>query len=197
MLRFLFLCFPFANAATLFTAVAASGNTDIHMAPLAASAQHLWLHRDTSAYCPNEPDQCPPGNLTAFGMADSLEGTLSMDVAVPGGQRVFVNQGGEIKYTLPHSAAVDTNSSISGWQLTPSVMSGFGKLSWAPETGGASGGFVACPGESGSGEWTVLAMMGDDGTSFVTAGCSLMEVLVPMTADGGYGIDGPAAWEYE
>src|SRR5438309_7217048 len=76
---------PAAFAQTTgFTAIAARSASPIHLQSINAAGLKFWIGKSTSSYCPSEvvPD-CPAGTDTVFAGGD---GTLSMDVEVPGGQ---------------------------------------------------------------------------------------------------------------
>ncbi|KAI9696638.1 MAG: hypothetical protein M1820_008087 [Bogoriella megaspora] len=78
-----------ANAA--FTALSARSASPIHLQEIVADGG-FWIGKETQSYCPStvEPN-CPPGNITVFDFP-SDDGSLFLDVEVPGGQqgtRVF------------------------------------------------------------------------------------------------------------
>ena len=66
-----------------------SGNPDVHLHFVAASDGQLFIGKPTASYCPTEVvgDACPAGNTTSFTAGD---GTLGMNVMVPGGQQVRI-----------------------------------------------------------------------------------------------------------
>ena len=67
-----------------FGVIAARSASPIHLQPIAASGERLWIGKDTASYCPPQVGKnCPPGTNTNFGGG---EGTLGMGAIVPGGQ---------------------------------------------------------------------------------------------------------------
>jgi len=106
-------------------------------------------------------------------------------------RKVYVNPAGQIKYTQAHSASMDPNSTVTGWDYHPSVTRGFGLLSWATEFGH---GFIACPATDGTaGAYTIQTITGDA----LPAQCEQVDLLVPEETDtGSTGVDGVTAWQY-
>lgn len=102
-----------------------------------ASGGKFWVNKDTSAYCPEgiEGLDCSayPGSQTVF---DGGNQTLSLSVAVPGGQQgthhsglyvlsmkillittfiVYIDEDGSLSYTQPHSGAMPNGSIATGF----------------------------------------------------------------------------------
>ncbi|OTA59230.1 hypothetical protein K449DRAFT_112216 [Hypoxylon sp. EC38] len=86
-----------------------------------ASGGKFFVHRNTSAYCPSGIDglDCSayPGSKTVFIGGND---TLSLDVAVPGGQQVYVAADGSLSYTTAHSAALPEGAIATGFSRTRS-----------------------------------------------------------------------------
>ena len=76
-------------AGQYFGVVAAHSASPIHLLPIEASGERLWIGKSTASYCPL-PDQgeCPNGTSTNF---DGGEETLGMGAEVPGGQIVYID----------------------------------------------------------------------------------------------------------
>lgn len=65
---------------------------------------------------------------------------MSMNVAVPGGQQVYVSSGGALSYTTAHSANIPQDAQRATFNYTPQTSdSGVGTLTFDNQ------GFVACP----------------------------------------------------
>ncbi|RDL31916.1 uncharacterized protein BP5553_09318 [Venustampulla echinocandica] len=105
-----------------------------------ASGRGFWIGKDSSSYCPVVKGlDCTafPGTSTVFAGGS---GTLSLDVAVPGGQQVFVGPDGALGYTGAHSASIPVGAVTTGFLRFQSVAGG----APVPMTFEGSG-FRACP----------------------------------------------------
>lgn len=79
-----------STSAQYFGVIAARSASPIHLQPLSASGEQIWIGKKTAAYCPKEVvgKNCPPGKETNFAGGD---GTLGMGTLVPGGQQVYID----------------------------------------------------------------------------------------------------------
>ncbi|KAI1093052.1 hypothetical protein F5B19DRAFT_172771 [Rostrohypoxylon terebratum] len=81
-----------------------------------ASGGKFYINNGTSAYCPDEVEglDCSayPGSKTVFTGGND---TLYLDVAVPGGQQVYVAADGSLSYTVAHSGALPEGANATGW----------------------------------------------------------------------------------
>ncbi|KAH6660284.1 hypothetical protein BKA67DRAFT_653478 [Truncatella angustata] len=81
-----------------------------------ANAGRFWLGKNATSYCPGEVE-----NLDCSKFATSStnfvggNGTLALDVSVPGGQQIYVAADGALGYTGPHSAAVPDGAITTGF----------------------------------------------------------------------------------
>jgi hypothetical protein len=73
-----------------FGLLAARSASPIHLQSINAAAQRLWIGRETSTYCPDVVEKCPPGDRTNFALSED-GGSMSMGAIVPGGQLVWVD----------------------------------------------------------------------------------------------------------
>ena len=67
------------------------------------------------------------------------------DVVVPGGQAIYVDPKGALRFTTPHSAYEPAGSSDGPFAYTPGTT--FGHWSY---TGQGASGFMACPSSNGT-----------------------------------------------
>ncbi|KAH7055971.1 hypothetical protein B0J12DRAFT_596909 [Macrophomina phaseolina] len=91
-------------------------NTPTLSGALHASGGSFWLHKPTTSFCPGESvlqAPCPPGNETSL-TGGGPDGRLSLNVAVPGGQQVFIGPRGLLRYTRAHSGDMPRGSITSG-----------------------------------------------------------------------------------
>lgn len=80
-------------SAQYFGVIAAHSGSPIHLSPLSANGEEIWIGKSTSAYCPKKvvgPKNCPKGKETNFAGGD---GSLAMGTEVPGGQQVYIDKG--------------------------------------------------------------------------------------------------------
>jgi hypothetical protein len=82
--------FTSVTASPYFGLLAARSASPIHLQPINAAAQRLWIGRETSTYCPDVVEKCPPGDRTNFALSED-GGSMSMGAIVPGGQLVWVD----------------------------------------------------------------------------------------------------------
>ncbi|KAK6334208.1 hypothetical protein TWF696_002709 [Orbilia brochopaga] len=179
--------------ASAYSFLALRSASPIHFGSLEASGLKIWIGKETSSYCPNPPEQCPPGNTTAFLISKDSSYTAAMDVAVPGGQQVYVDPSGALSYTQAHSASIPTGSFTVGFFLsnpddTENHLAYFTHC---------EGGFVACPIAPGQGPWQVFVQFTKGGLKDenVPSG-NATDCLGFSAATAGAPQDGPAAWQY-
>jgi len=77
-------------SAQYFGVIAAHSTAPIHLQPLAANGEHIWIGKKTSSYCPKAQvgKACPKGKFTTFAGGEK---TLGMGAIVPGGQQVYID----------------------------------------------------------------------------------------------------------
>ncbi|KAK3724378.1 hypothetical protein LTR37_001002 [Vermiconidia calcicola] len=125
--------------------IAARSASPIHLAPVAANGQRLWIGKKTASYCPDVVgDSCPRGRKTTFAGGD---GTLGS------GQQVYIDPAsGAIGYTQAHSASMPEGAITTGWTLDEDSNPSFGTLDWKR-------GLLACStkGDSSKGPWQIYA----------------------------------------
>jgi len=122
-----------------FGVIAARSGSPIHLEPLTASGSNFWLGGKSATYCPSEVvPNCPNTTETV------IYGEHYLDVEVPGGQAIYVDPRGALRFTQAHSAYEPTGSSQGPFVYTPpsSPSSTFGHWSY---TGAGASGFMACP----------------------------------------------------
>ncbi|KAG9758775.1 hypothetical protein KCU73_g3724, partial [Aureobasidium melanogenum] len=102
-----------------FGGLAIHSGSPVHLSAINANGNFFWLNKETSSYCPNTTvTSCPEGKYTYF---EGGNNTLSLNVEVPGGQRVYVAQDGSLGYTIPHgSVSGSQNVSYTGFNLRDS-----------------------------------------------------------------------------
>ncbi|PKX95949.1 putative IgE-binding protein [Aspergillus novofumigatus IBT 16806] len=120
-----------SNSTSKFSVMSARSASPVHLLPLNAAHGTFWLGESPSTFCPESVEKvggCPPGTTTRFASESAL------DVAVPGGQRIYVDPRGALRFTTAHS----------------------GYIPPAPPPGAS--GFVACPKSNGTAtHWQVYA----------------------------------------
>ncbi|KAL3435546.1 hypothetical protein BDV09DRAFT_167254 [Aspergillus tetrazonus] len=140
-----------AEQPAAFTVMAARSASPIHFLPLTASGQSFWLGGNTTTYCPL-PSNCPPGNTTVLA---GNGGSLS--VVVPGGQQIYVDPTGALRFTQAHSAYIPPGSSLGPFEYIPGPEgSVFGHYMYS---GWGASGFMACPTEDN--RWKVFGALGN------------------------------------
>ncbi|RHZ73306.1 hypothetical protein CDV55_104441 [Aspergillus turcosus] len=170
-----------STSTSKFSVMSARSASPIHLLPMNAAHGGFWLGDSPSTFCPDSIEQvggCPPGTSTRFASETAL------DVSVPGGQRIYIDPRGALRFTTPHSGYIPRGSSTGPFVYTPGAP--FGHFSY---TGNGASGFKACPRRNGTAtHWQVYAAAAN-----VTggAGCLGFDALaVPSNATGA------AAWEY-
>ncbi|KAI0808483.1 hypothetical protein GGR55DRAFT_193508 [Xylaria sp. FL0064] len=99
-------------SAEAFQISAFAPNTNADGAILQATENSFATQLDgPSTYCPLKPNStCPKviGTLVSGNME-------AMAVEVPGGQRIYVQADGQVKYSAPHSNYIPPDAIIGGW----------------------------------------------------------------------------------
>jgi hypothetical protein len=122
-------------------------------------------------------------NTTTVFSYDPTGKTLSLNVAVPGGELVYVAPNGELGYTLPHSASYPQGSSITPFACkSPPRESGVRLLTFQ------NGDFHACPITSQEEIYQIFATAYGDHGKYQKDCISLVFVTAEYQGD--------QAWEY-
>ncbi|KMK59045.1 hypothetical protein Y699_00246 [Aspergillus fumigatus Z5] len=74
---------------------------------LNANSGAFWSGKPTVSSCPENVQDCPAVNTTSFVSQGSK---LFLNVAVPGGQQVYISPEGQLTYTVPHSGYIPDGS---------------------------------------------------------------------------------------
>ncbi|EAW08764.1 putative IgE-binding protein [Aspergillus clavatus NRRL 1] len=169
------------NANSKFSIMSARSGSPVHLLPMNAVHGSFWLGESPSTYCPENIEElgaCPPGTSTRFASETAL------DVVVPGGQRIYIDPRGALRFTQAHSAYIPPGSSMGPFTYTPGPH--FGQFSY---TGQGASGFLACPRSNGTAtHWQVY---GSAANVTASQGCLGFDALaVPTNSTGA------AAWEY-
>lgn len=192
LLTLLPLLAPSLAATSLgFSMIAAHSASPIHLQELIASGFHFYIGggATTATYCPSPPvpDCSSFSSNTLLSCQDQTGASTGcgMDVAVPGGQQVYVDPAtGALGYTMAHSALLPVGALTSGFEYDATGNSA--SIGTFAFSGAGATGFVACPveGDNGVGEYQVFANV--DGK--VLTGCIGMDVLTSATNN--------TAWQY-
>ncbi|KAJ5475757.1 hypothetical protein N7475_001486 [Penicillium sp. IBT 31633x] len=175
-----------------FGVISARSASPIHLQPLNAAGSYFWLGGNAQTYSP--VPGIPETNQTV------ITGGHFLDVQVPGGQAIYVDPKGALRFTSPHSAYEPAGSSDGPFAYTPGTSFGH----WTYSGQGASG-FMACPTTNGTAgyrrsrrgaapapKWQVYAALKNatvpSGNVDDCLGFDALAVSVNSTA--------PAAWEY-
>lgn len=111
--------------------------------PIHANGGSFWLKKPTRSYCPGQAvikAPCPRGAETSFTGGGGGDGRLALNVAVPGGQQVFIGPRGLLRYTQAHSAQMPRGAVTSGLVVQEGTrfLNPFYQL-WACNTDGDAG----------------------------------------------------------
>ncbi|KAF7158076.1 hypothetical protein CNMCM5623_002588 [Aspergillus felis] len=170
-----------SNGTSKFSVMSARSGSPVHLLPLNAAHGNFWLGESPSTYCPESVEKvggCPPGTTTRFASETAL------DVAVPGGQVIYVDPRGALRFTTAHSAYIPAGSSTGPFVYTAGTP--FGHFAYQ---GQGADGFAACPKSNGTAtHWQVYAAVAN-----VTGGaeCLGFDALAVPSND-----TRAAAWEY-
>lgn len=128
-----------ATSLTFAAITVHSGNSDVHLRSLSASHGFIYIGQPSSAYCPSDINCAAYSNDTILSYSPTHT-TLSLDVAVAGGQQVYVSATGALGFTQAHASSVPNDSYIGPWQYNPQSEPGsVGTLTFEGEP------FWACP----------------------------------------------------
>jgi hypothetical protein len=107
---------------------------------------------------------------------------------VPGGQQVYVDRSGALRFTSPHSAYMPPGSSTGPFTYTPG-----NPIGHYVYTGQGASGFMACPKQVGDGkQWQVFAALKNATVpGGRVADCLGFDAMAVQS-----GRNGSAAWEY-
>ncbi|KAJ5783961.1 uncharacterized protein N7518_009638 [Penicillium psychrosexuale] len=120
-----------------FSVISARSASPVHLLPLNAAGSYFWLGGNAYTYSP--VPGIPNTNQTVIANGHYL------DVEVPGGQAIYVDNKGALRFTSPHSAYEPAGSSDGPFVYTPGASFGH----WSFNGLGASG-FMACPTANGT-----------------------------------------------
>ncbi|KAA8564262.1 hypothetical protein MFRU_043g00520 [Monilinia fructicola] len=133
-----------------FSLLSIRSGTDLQNQVITANGGALWIGKESSAN--------PAGSSTNFNAGN---GGLFLDVAVPGGQQVYIAPSSAVSFTQPHSANTQ-GGKTQGWTYTAGKDGGFGSLSF-PDYG-----FIACASTEGAGIYQIFATPGGSSTGNCT-----------------------------
>ncbi|KAI0433769.1 hypothetical protein F5Y09DRAFT_43738 [Xylaria sp. FL1042] len=162
-------------------------NTNADSAILHATENGFATQLDgPSTYCPLKPNStCPKvvGTLVSRNME-------AMAVLVPGGQKIYVQADGQVRYSAPHSSYIPPDAIIEGW-FHKSIVS----LCLGPAArdivdfsdGQGHGGLALCPSDSSIKGLTLFAKT----AGFEDSGCTGIEGLSLTLSVSDVG-----SWEY-
>ena len=156
-----------------FQGLAIHSGSPIQFATVNANDGNFWLLYKTRTSCPSNV-KCSKTTDTIF---TGGKNTLSLKVEVPGGQQVYVNDVGALRFTQPHSAATGEGSSQTGFAVSKN-----GKFDYLTYNGS---GFLACPTDDNNYLVYVNGASAVEGST----DCLGFDFLVGDDS-------APAAWEY-
>jgi len=147
-----------------FGGLSLATGTAVHLSPIAANGLEFFIGKNTTTYCPEDSVVDCSGvntNSTIFSYFNG-QGTVGLDVSVPGGQQVYVTAGnetagqlaGELKFTQAHSAQTDGPALFDGFTTVYDGIFQFEGKDW-----------FACPVDdfnSGYGIWAVSRVAGSN-----------------------------------
>lgn len=159
-----------------------STNPALNDQPISAHSSYLALRPDATTGCPGTvvPHCASYSNATVLALDPSTaDAHLGLAAAVPGGQHVYVDPAGALRYTLAHSGHLVEGAVASGFVYDAAA----GGLQFRGKAaGGWADGFVACPRQEG---WLLFVKTDVVGQECVPVEVKTMEV--PAEA---------AAWQY-
>lgn len=106
------------DAPTPFGGVAIRSASDIQYASVNANGTYFYLRRSTATYTPPSVPSTNTTDIptTQFVIGNSTK-TLSLNVAVPGGQQVYVDDVGALRFTTAHSGNTGEGSQTWGFEI--------------------------------------------------------------------------------
>ncbi|KAI1420113.1 hypothetical protein F5Y12DRAFT_719911 [Xylaria sp. FL1777] len=139
-----------------------------------------------STYCPLQPNSTCPKVVGTL-VSRNLE---AMAVMVPGGQQIYVQADGQVKYTIPHSNYIPADAITGGWfhkSIASECLGPAARDVVDFADGKGHGGLVLCPFNSSIKGLTLLAKT----AAFVERGCfEIMGLKLVMSASD------IGSWEY-
>ncbi|CAK4033395.1 Hypothetical predicted protein [Lecanosticta acicola] len=162
----------------------------IHFANINANGQDFWIGKNASTYCPPESSACATVNNSTT-IFSYLNGTLSLDTLVPGGQQVYVTAGnttagqlaGLLKFTQAHSTSTFGPALYDGFSVT--YEGSIAKLQFEGKD------WFACPVDKFNTGYGIVAISRTTGSN-AGAGC-LSFTFDVVQVNSSY----PAAWQYQ
>jgi len=101
-----------------WSAVAINSGSDIMYDSINANGTYFYLGRSTKTYT--------PANVGTFNQTNTIfaggDSTLSLDVEVPGGQQVYVDSTGALRFTEAHSANIGDGSVATGFNVSSTTL---------------------------------------------------------------------------
>lgn len=109
---------------TKFTGLAIHSGSDIQYQSLNANGLSFWLGKNTTTYCPEQAGvSCPFDNSnpqTIFSRAPGSN-SLALSTSVPGGQIVYIDGTGALKFTQAHSGNTGEGATLQGFSVDPAT----------------------------------------------------------------------------
>ncbi|KAH8894170.1 hypothetical protein GQ53DRAFT_821270 [Thozetella sp. PMI_491] len=149
-----------------------------------ANGGTFWFGKSASTYCPSDVADIDCSDYSN-GQTNFIGGneTVSLNVAVPGGQQVYIAPDGALSYTSPHSAFKPEGSVTTGFRKGSGTGFPDAVAFWYE-----GGKFIACP------------RTGDDGEEIYQIFVQTANMTSPATcitfALRTYDVGIVAAWEY-
>ncbi len=107
-----------------------------------ASNRHFFIGNSSATYCPLPATECP--TLPATGCEITCyDPYCFLNVEVPGGQQMYVEETGALGFTQAHSAAIPEGAVLGGF--TTRGYFGFTGLETVPNSNTAGSTLLACP----------------------------------------------------
>jgi len=157
-------------------------NAVLHDQPISAHSSYLAVRPDATTGCPGAvvPHCASYGNATVLALDPGTAGAhLGLAAAVPGGQHVYVDPAGALRYTLAHSGHVVEGAVASGFAYDAAAR----ELRFQGKAaGGWADGFVVCERQEG---WLLFVKTDVVGENCVSVGIATVDA--PAEA---------AAWQY-
>ncbi|KAI1500279.1 hypothetical protein F5X99DRAFT_387054 [Biscogniauxia marginata] len=86
--------------------------------PIEANGGGFWIGKNVSTYCPSDT---PDIDCSAYSGTETVftggNNTVFLNVAVPGGQQVYISPTGALAYTPPHSAPPEGSTTSGFWRV--------------------------------------------------------------------------------
>ncbi|SMQ54601.1 unnamed protein product [Zymoseptoria tritici ST99CH_3D7] len=134
---------PLPDAPLNFTATALYVGGDLGF-PINANDKRFWIGKDTRTFSEGQDKQANT-DKTIFSFAEGT-GQLNLDVNVPGGQRVYVRDDGQLRFVEAHRLRTDGHATFTGFEIGDGALLKFEAQDW-----------IMCPKEYGSSEFKVWA----------------------------------------